>query len=176
MYAQTIQTNAMKTGGGTRVSLKQTASDGVPLISTDLHESARRSEGVTSSWSEEERGRSIERYRKFLQLVAENPGRAVAPTRDIDEIWHLHMLSPVAYHRDCLAIFGRLLDHDGGFGKGEGELARLIEVFEDTEQRWQSRFGEPYRNDATEGATSCWHDCSGRCWHACSSIEGAVTS
>lgn len=140
-------------------------------ISADLLEAARRSEGAPGSWTDEERVRAIARYEQFLLLVAEDPGRPVAPTRDIDEIWHLHMLSPVAYHRDCQALMGQLLDHDGGFGKGEGELERLIEVFEDTERRWMARFGHPYRAQTEQDPTSCWHDCSGRCWHACSNVE-----
>ena len=98
----------------------------------------------------------------------------LAPTRDIDFFWHLHMLSPVAYHRDCLRLFGRILDHDGGFGKGVGELPLLQQVFARTAEWWEQEYGEPYREDGRfmreVVMTDCWHDCSDRCWHACSNL------
>ena len=93
------------------------------------------------------------------------------PTEEIDLFWHLHMLSPVAYVRDCQRLFGFVLDHDGGFGKEPAELPVLKEVFLQTAERWVAAFGVPYRDDgldAQASVTSCWHDCSGRCWHACS--------
>lgn len=86
----------------------------LPDFSVDLHEAARRSESETREWVAEKLDASIERYRRFFALA--RSGERVAPTRDIDMVWHLHMLSPVAYHHDCMAYLGRILDHDGGFG------------------------------------------------------------
>jgi hypothetical protein len=89
--------------------------------------------------------------------------------------WHLHMLAPVAYHRDCTSLFGRLLDHDGGFGKGDGELPELQRVFMETAELWERAYGEPYGEDGVwvrdAVLTNCWHDCQNRCWHACSNVE-----
>ena len=143
------------------------------MISIDLFATARRSDGEVSTWSNERLNRAVLNYERFLLLVADNPRRPVAPTRDIDEMWHLHMLSPVAYHRDCMARFGELLDHDGGFGKGEGEMEELGRVFEDTADRWWRRFGEPYVS-SSDDVTKCWHDCKGRCWHACQSMQSVA--
>lgn len=138
-------------------------------LSFDISEAARRSDGDTATWDSDQLARAVGRYLRFLELVAEDPNRPVAPTRDIDAIWHLHMLAPVAYYDDCQRLFGQILDHDGGFGKGEGELPRLISVFEDTARRWQEKYGEPYVLTAREDELEkCWHDCQGRCWHACS--------
>ena len=67
-----------------------------PTISVDLLQAARRSESFPKDWTEEKTLRAIDRYRKFLHLVAQDPNRPVAPTREIDVIWHLHMLSPRA--------------------------------------------------------------------------------
>jgi hypothetical protein len=101
-----------------------------------------------------------------------------APTKDIDEMWHLHMLSPKAYHRDCMRLFGDILDHDGGFGKGEGEGPQLQSCFEQTARMWQEMYGEAYITCPAQEATKCWHDCVGRCWHACSSkvASGAMAT
>ena len=148
-----------------------------PLISIDLLEAARRSESFPKDWTEEKTRRAIDRYTKFLQLVAQDPHRPVAPTREIDVIWHLHMLSPRAYYEDCQRLFGMILDHDGGFGIEAHEIPILKATFEDTARAWEALHGEPYV-DASEhpSTTNCWHDCSGRCWHACKSSQKASTS
>jgi hypothetical protein len=144
-------------------------------VSADLLRASYRSEAFPSEWSELQRRESLERYLKWLGLKVLYPARRLAPTRDIDLFWHLHMLHPVAYHRDCLLNFGRLLDHDGGFGKGPGEAAALREVFLATGTLYEATYGEPYcENGRSVGeveATNCWHDCQDRCWHACSDLE-----
>ena len=146
----------------------------LPDFSVDLHEAARRSESETREWVAEKLDESIERYRRFFALA--RSGERVAPTRDIDMVWHLHMLSPVAYHNDCMAYLGRILDHDGGFGQTPEEVVILSGVFAETARRWEEAFGEPYVAGAG-GGTRCWHDCQDRCWHACKSeSERAGTS
>ena len=99
------------------------------------------------------------------------PKAKLAPTRDIDLFWHMHMLSPLAYYKDCMMQFGKILDHDGGFGKGHGELPVLRKVFARTAELWEAEYGEPYCEDGKwikeVVMTDCWHDCQDRCWHAC---------
>ena len=72
----------------------------LPVFSVDLHGAASHSESEASEWVPEWLDEAIQRYRKFFYLAGLGPG--VAPTRDIDMIWHLHMQAPVAYHRDCM--------------------------------------------------------------------------
>jgi hypothetical protein len=143
-------------------------------VSADLIEASFRSDDFPKDWTLEQRTKSYERYLKWLGLKLKNPSVRLAPTRDIDLFWHLHMLAPVAYHRDCMRSFGRLLDHDGGFGKGPGELPELQAAFERTAFLWEREYQEPYREDGVwmrDAVTNCWHDCQNRCWHACSDIE-----
>lgn len=142
------------------------------LITVDLIRASYRSDDFPKEWTNDQRRRSLNRYERWLQLKKLNPRQRLAPTRDIDLFWHLHMLAPVAYHRDCLRNFGRILDHDGGFGKGEGEATRLREVFLATAELWEKAYREPYGESGQWVrdlvATDCWHDCQDRCWHACS--------
>lgn len=142
------------------------------LVSVDLVRASYRSDDFPQDWTENQRQRSQQRYERWLRLKQMYPRQRLAPTRDIDLFWHLHMLAPVAYHRDCMRNFGRLMDHDGGFGKGEGEASRLREVFLATGALWEQVYGEPYGEDGRWirelSATNCWHDCQDRCWHACS--------
>lgn len=139
-------------------------------ISVDLLEAAERSDVFPSTWDLSQRRRARDRYAKFLGLAARHPGVALAPTRDIDEMWHLHMLRPRAYVEDCHRLFGYVLDHDGGFGKREEEVPALVRTFEQTAQLWEEAYGEPYVADA-DASVKCWHDCQSRCWHACKSMR-----
>ena len=137
------------------------------ILSIDLVEAALRSESLRDR-TRDELERAAHDYERFLELASHAPG-PLAPTLAIDEMWHLHMLHPVAYHRDCTRLFGKILDHDGGFGLDPAELPALGQAFERTASLWQQRFGEPYGGDSSPDLRACWHNCQSRCWHACSS-------
>lgn len=141
-------------------------------LSVDLLRASYRSDDFPRDWSHDQRAHALVRYQKWLGLKIANATVRLAPTRDIDLFWHLHMLSPVAYFRDCKRYFGRLLDHDGGFGKDPSEVDQLRTIFEQTARLWESSYGEPYLEDGRwiqdAVSTNCWHDCQNRCWHACS--------
>ena len=141
------------------------------IISVDLIEAARRSEHFPSDWPTEKVQGALDSYERFLRLAAKHPDMTVAPTRDIDEMWHLHMLSPRAYYTDCMALMGRILDHDGGFGTEPEELPVLGGIFDRTAKLWEQEYGEPYVGDLPPGEATvkCWHNCQSRCWNACSS-------
>ncbi|HVK84450.1 MAG TPA: glycine-rich domain-containing protein-like [Kofleriaceae bacterium] len=145
------------------------------VVSVDLLAASERSDSFPADWSRDQRERALARYVKWLGLKVRHPAAKLAPTRDIDLFWHLHMLSPVAYHRDCMRLFGHLLDHDGGFGKAPGELPILEEVFIKTALLWETTYQEAYCEDGAfirdAEITKCRHDCQSRCWHACSSVE-----
>lgn len=146
-------------------------------ISVDLLRAAKRSDNFPKDWDEERTQRALSNYERFLRLAAKYPEQPIAPTRDIDEFWHLHMLHPRAYFEDCQRLLGGILDHDGGFGKGDGELPLLQKTFESTEELWVKEYGEPYLAVGLEkgsGVTSCWHNCQSRCWHACKSTAEAT--
>ena len=139
-------------------------------VSIDLMRAWERWEDKPRDWSPERVAAAISSYVKFLRLIEQYPNQPHAPTADIDKMWHLHMLSPRAYYTDCMKLFGEILDHDGGFGRGEDEEPELRRTFESTSALWQQIYGEPYvTSRRANGLTNCWHDCQGRCWHACSS-------
>jgi hypothetical protein len=140
---------------------------GPVTISVDLAIAAHRVEdGFFSDLSQNETLESAERYQKFLALIKKHPEAIIAPTRDIDEMWHLHMLHPVAYYHDCMASFGEIIDHDGGFGSEPEEAPVLAATFDYTAQLWQQEYGEPYvSNDA--GSVKCTRNCVSCCKRAC---------
>ena len=141
-------------------------------VTVDLRDRAERSENFPKEWSKEKLELSIERYKKFLYLASKYPLESIAPTSDIDEIWHLHMLSPVSYYNDCMKLMGKILDHDGGFGAKEEEIPELKATFMKTAKLWEEEFGIPYVDDEQQldgELKKCWHNCQSRCWNACKS-------
>ena len=91
--------------------------------------------------------RGIERYIKFVTLLKLYPDRLLAPTIDIDLVWHTHQCSPSRYESDMQALAGRFVDHDGDLG-----YSTLNAAMATTAQLWQIRFGQEY------DVCHCW-DC-----------------
>lgn len=143
------------------------------LVSVDLVRAAKRSESIPEKWDNAKIARAVDRYERFLKLAVTYPDSPVAPTRDIDLIWHLHMQHPAAYYNDCMRLFARIFDHDGGFGSEPAELPELQRNFLRTAERWRELYHEDYvqSQDADAKPVKCWHDCESRCWHACESLQ-----
>lgn len=116
----------------------------MPELSFDYLAAARTSRGFLAGLSEVEIHALAGRYQRFLALKARYPEYAVAPTEIIDEMWHLHMLHPKAYHRDCVALFGHVLDHTPGYGADEATRPALERTFRRTAELWERTYGEPY--------------------------------
>lgn len=115
-----------------------------PLISIDIKLALKRQGGTLSSLLDEEVDKAIERYKKFLRLAKEYPSDRLSPTKDIDEIWHLHMLSPIKHHSDCQKYFGKTLDHNGGFGKLDEEKDEWMKYCLKTKELWMELYNEDY--------------------------------
>ena len=65
---------------------------------------------VRQKWIEERVDNAIKDYRRYLYLtqVVGN----VAPTPDVDEVWHRHILYMRKYLSDCQNAFGKILYHE----------------------------------------------------------------
>lgn len=139
------------------------------IISIDLVAAALRSEECVGL-PPETLERDARDYERFLTLAKLHPAEPIAPTRAIDRMWHLHMLHPRAYHDDCMALFGELLDHDGGFGSTPEEAPMLAETFRRTAVLWETAFGVPYLR--TDGASvACKRNCVSRCQRRCKTVD-----
>jgi hypothetical protein len=145
--------NMMMTGDTCRVgadTLCRTSAV-LPRLSVDLVAAATLSEGVLGRLDARTLRAMELNYRRFLLLNALHPHETLAPTGAIDEMWHLHMLHPRAYHDDCIAVLGRILDHNPGAGKRPGTMPRLLAHFSATERLWAAEFAAPYRGSSTRG-------------------------
>jgi hypothetical protein len=64
-----------------------------------------------SSWTPERFGAAVEEYKKFLVLCKEYPDQRLIPGRDVDSVWHRHILNTQQYMLDCQKYFGYYLHH-----------------------------------------------------------------
>jgi hypothetical protein len=68
---------------------------------------------------------AVTRYRAFLALLAAGHGPALAPTAEIDAVWHAHILDTAKYADDCHA-FGHFIHHFPYLGlRGPADAAAL---------------------------------------------------
>jgi len=65
----------------------------------------------TTFWQEAQAEVAVAEYRKFLALKMLTTGTLV-PCKDVDEVWHTHILFTKKYFDDCEALFGRYLHHE----------------------------------------------------------------
>ena len=55
---------------------------------------------------------AIDEYRDFLQRRRDDPAINSRPlSKDMDEVWHAHILHTKKYAEDCQSIFGEFLHH-----------------------------------------------------------------
>lgn len=120
------------------------------VVSIDLTTTILRTKDVPLSKRSESKIReSVDRYKKFLALIKKYPGVTFVPTKDIDDVWHSHMLSPRAYCLDTITYFGQILDHNAGFGSIENEKENWIHAFNMTSEIWRIEYNEEYTRRKT---------------------------
>lgn len=80
---------------------------------------------LDEGWSLEKADNAVIRYRHFLQIIKDaEPGFEAAPTKEIDTVWHHHILDTQKYFEDTEKLFGRYLHHfpySGVFGGEDSE-------------------------------------------------------
>jgi hypothetical protein len=80
-------------------------------------------------------------YKNFLYLQKKHCSISLVPTREIDEIWHNHILHTKNYFQDCYAIFGHYYHHHPL--NPEEDLKKLITAFKKTKQLYFKEFKSP---------------------------------
>lgn len=81
-------------------------------------------------------------YRRFLSLKCLYPAVALVPSKQVDAIWHAHILDTRAYREDCHQVFGRFIDHYPYFGiYGQEDQQELKNAFAHTVALYEKHFG-----------------------------------
>ena len=94
-------------------------------------------------WTQEQADRAELWYKRFLFICLKYPEWEIVPTKEIDAIWHQHILDTRAYHDDCELALGFYLHHYPYFGiLGEEDLRNLKRALDNTIQLFQEELGE----------------------------------
>ncbi len=95
-------------------------------------------------WSPKKAREGIRRYKNFLLLILKYPRLHLSPTKDIDEVWHNHILFTREYTRDCLEIFGKYLHHNPVKNIGPKEKQMLQKAGARASELYFQEFQEKY--------------------------------
>jgi hypothetical protein len=68
----------------------------------------------------------------------------LVPAKDIDEMWHQHILHTLKYAQDCERVFGRFVHHSPGIDDSAEMVDHVRANFRKTEALYKELFGEDY--------------------------------
>jgi hypothetical protein len=126
-----------------KTSLAQTVAAIQALDLTPIKFKATRAEDGYG-WSAEHADRMELAYKRYLILHAKYPHLPLAPERDIDRFWHMHILDTRKYAADCEAVFGEFLHHFPYLGLRGGDDAKALDdAYRAMQQLYAQEFGEP---------------------------------
>lgn len=93
------------------------------------------------AWTLEQARQAIEKYRLFLILNYLYPDRIIVPSREIDKVWHCHILDTRKYFSDCDTLFGEYMEHFPYYGiRDESDRQALEDSFYETQELWEHHF------------------------------------
>ena len=123
------------------------------------------------NWTEARASHSVDRYEKFFKLFGK--GASIVPTKEIDDVWHLHMLDPVSYSASCEAYHGKVIGHNPALEYSEEEKSKLNSLFLATAKIWKEAYGEEYSGSIADcdGPDHTCLECSTGPERLCRSLE-----
>jgi hypothetical protein len=90
-----------------------------------------------------EADQAVALYRCFLKLCVMRPDVRIVPTRQLDRVWHAHVLDTAKYRADCDRAFGHFMDHFPYAGlRGEDDRRAWRDDFARTRRLFAEHFGE----------------------------------
>lgn len=93
----------------------------------------------TNGWTRERAMAADREYRRFLLIASLAPN--AVPSRDVDQVWHEHILHTRSYQDMCSAI-GVALHHDPSAG-GDADEERLARGYRETLDLYERIFAGP---------------------------------
>jgi hypothetical protein len=99
-------------------------------------------------------------YRRWLFLCYIKPETRLAPTKEIDIFWHMHILDTAKYEVDCREMFGQTLHHYPYTGmRNEEDASQHRERFEEMKILYAENFGDVVRSESeTALCSACYCD------------------
>lgn len=81
----------------------------VTIATADLTKIMKRVAKENPDWSKERLNKAEIGYRSYIADV--NHDKSLSPSKDVDEVWHTHILHTVDYADFCQLHFGRFIHH-----------------------------------------------------------------
>ncbi len=108
-------------------------------------------------WNIEKTQLAIKRYKKFLTLQYLYPNFELVPSKEIDAVWHEHILvNTYQYIQDCHYLFGYLLHHRWTDSKKDiVESQKVRRAFITTKQLFMVIFAEDIFGETNFEAAPC---------------------
>jgi len=95
-----------------------------------------------NGWSHAFAHRALREYRRFL-FLAMHAGHPVAPSDQIDQVWHQHLCYTRSYWTQlCGEVLGQPLHHEPSVG-GQAESEKFDDWYARTLDSYRRFFGEP---------------------------------
>ncbi len=95
-------------------------------------------------WNREDAIKASKQYRNYLFLRKKYPNEKLPPSKEIDDVWHAHVLHTRDYRHFCKQVFAhcedQYLDHDPHLSEA-GNIAFLEQLFENTQELYLKEFG-----------------------------------
>ena len=130
------------------------------MIDTNFEARLSRLDLSTGERLADESGRSVaqgtpspdvEIYKNFLRLIKKYPNKELVPSKEIDRVWHMHILNTRRYMSDCHALFGEYIHHNP---TSESAAESALPAFLETCRLFKREFGIDMCKD-TEMAAVC---------------------
>lgn len=101
---------------------------------------------INTGWLKTDAEKTCKLYRNYLFLNKKYGSKLkkLAPSKDIDEFWHYHILDTKKYHNDCENIFGYYLHHQPSYpgSNYNFELEELSSIFKEIQNFHFHEYGE----------------------------------
>lgn len=95
-------------------------------------------------WYDDDALAAANQYRRFLYLNYKYQGQYILPpSKDIDDVWHAHILYTKQYEKDSQALFGKFFHHNPESTKDILAVSEFTEHFKNTLRLYEAEFGEP---------------------------------
>ena len=142
----------------------------------ELSEVVDRVADENPTWDTERLTTAVDQYKRWMYLCAIKPpglslGMGGSPgSKDVDEVWHAHLMFTRKYEKDCMVLCGKFLHHQpatkGNPGE-KGSFRNTMDLYESTfKDRHPTWFGT---DDVVRLApddcvsVSCQSDCQSDC-------------
>ena len=102
-------------------------------------------------------------YKGYLLLTAVDAPHALVPSKDVDAMWHTHILDTQKYSQDCQAAFGRFIHHiPARVERSPEEVAAATEAFDQTKKLLRQVIGFDFTPNMKEPAGGTAAICQGK--------------